>query len=157
MADNKVIGGMLMLSGAAIIYYVLFLRNEEKPKPSYTQKAQTPDILLNDDRTTFVGATTIIPPTNSNTVNQQTIENSIKGYPMPDDINKLRSLSGVVMIMTKADVTAFGQGGRAMFPVVLDLIGKTLTYKNNANELITEQYDVVKSKLVVPDKKYLKQ
>ena len=111
---------------------------------------------MNDDRTTFVGPTTIIPPTYSNTVNQQTIENSIKGYPIPDDINKLQSISGIVMIMTKADVIAFGQGGKAMFAVTPNFIDKTLTYKNNANELITEQYDLVKSKLVIPDKKYLK-
>jgi len=157
MADNKVIGGILILSGAAVMYYVLFLRDEESTKPSYTEKPQTPNILLNDDRTTFVGATTVIPPTNSNTVNQQLTENSIKGYPIPDDINKLQSISGVVMIMTKADVTAFGQGGKAMFPVIPNFVDKTMTYRNNANELITEQYDLIKSKLVIPDKKYLKQ
>jgi len=160
MANNQVLGGVLILSGAATIYYGLFIDGtsigKSIGKPSYAPPVEPPVILLNDDRTTFTGPTTTIPPTNGNTVNETPIDNSIKGYPMPNDINNLLPINNIIWVMTKPDVSAFNQTGRSMFQVAVNLPNKTLSFIDNIGTVFTEQYNVVKSKLVLPDKKYLR-
>lgn len=160
MANNQLLGGFLLLSGATTIYYALFIKGVKLDKASETltyAPVKAPDILLNDDRTTFTGPTTTIPPTNTNTTNETPIDNSIKGYPMPSDINMLQQIGGQVWIITKPDVSAFGEGGRAGFPVTVNFSEKTLVYKNNQSGVLnTEVYEAVKNKIVLSDKKYLK-
>ena len=160
MAKNQLFGGALILTGAATIYYGLFLDGtklgKSNDKPSYTPLPTPPAILLNDDRTTFTGPTTTIPPTNGNTVNETPIDNSIKGYPMPNDINNLLPINNSIWVMTKPDISAFNQTGRSMFQVAVNLSNKTLSFIDNIGTVFTEQYNAVKDKLVLPDKKYLR-
>ena len=81
----------------------------------------------------------------------------VRGYDFPKDINKLQPYNGRISIITKPNVSAFGQGGRGLFEVTVDFVNKKLSYKGNDNKIYTENYDSVIPKIVLPDKKYIKQ
>jgi hypothetical protein len=146
MSNNKKIGIALILGGVGVTFYGLFIDGknilgiqESSEYLDYTP----PPILLNDDREVFQGS--------------QTDPNDfVRGYELPTDISKLLPINGKVSIITKPNVTAFGQGGRGMFNVSVDFAGRRLIYKQNDGIIKTEPYDTVRTKLVIADKKYIK-
>lgn len=146
MNKNQKIGTGLIIGGIAVVYYGLFLDNAfgfgKSEKPEYSEYVPAP-ILLNDDRKVYQG-------------NMSDPTDVVRGYDFPKDINKLQPYNGKVSIITKPNVSAFGQGGRGGFDVTVDFANKKLSYKANDNKTYTENYDSVIPKIVLPDKKYLK-
>lgn len=146
MNKNKKIGTALVLGGVGVVFYGLFLENRSlfssNAKPEYSEYQPDP-ILLNDDRNVYQG-------------NPSDPTDVIRGYDLPTDINKLLPINGKISILTKPNVSAFGQGGRAGFDVSVDFVNKKLSYKGNDNKTYTENYDSVRQKIALPDKKYLK-
>lgn len=160
MANNQLYGGILILAGSAIAYYGLFIEGTSIDKSEEDvddiQPIEVPSILLKDDRTTFTGPTETIPPTNTNTVNQANIGNGVKGYSMPRSMSDLKPISGIVMIITKPGTESFGEGAKTLLPVTPIYSDNTLIYKSHSGVLFKEEYEKVKSKIILPDKKYLK-
>jgi hypothetical protein len=147
MNKNQKVGTALILGGVGVVFYGLFLENKNifgsDNKPEYSDYVPAP-ILLNDDRNVYQG-------------NPQDPSDSVRGYDFPKDINKLPPYNGRISIITKPNVSAFGQGGRGLFEVTVDFVNKKLSYKGNDNKIYTENYDSVIPKIVLPDKKYIKQ
>ena len=147
MNKNQKIGTALILGGVGVVFYGLFLENKNifgsANKPEYSDYVPAP-ILLNDDRNVYQG-------------NPQDPTDIVRGYDFPKDINKLQPYNGRISIITKPNVSAFGQGGRGLFEVTVDFVNKKLSYKGNDNKIYTENYDSVIPKIVLPDKKYIKQ
>lgn len=146
MNKNQKIGTGLIIGGIAVVYYGLFLDNAfgfgKSEKPEYTEYVPAP-ILLNDDRTIFQGDKT--DPTDI-----------VRGYELPVDINKLVPINGQIVIITKPKVSAFGEGERSQFNVMVDFVNKKLRFKSNSGIVKSEPYDSVRSKIAVADKKYIK-
>jgi len=147
MNKNQKIGTALILGGVGVVFYGLFLENKNifgsANKPEYSDYVPAP-ILLNDDRNVYQG-------------NPQDPTDIVRGYDFPKDINKLQPYNGRISIITKPNVSAFGQGGRGLFEVTVDFVNNKLSYKGNDNKIYTENYDSVIPKIVLPDKKYIKQ
>jgi hypothetical protein len=147
MNKNQKVGTALILGGVGVVFYGLFLENKNifgsANKPEYSDYVPAP-ILLNDDRNVYQG-------------NPQDPTDIVRGYDFPKDINKLQPYNGRISIITKPNVSAFGQGGRGLFEVTVDFVNKKLSYKGNDNKIYTENYDSVIPKIVLPDKKYIKQ
>ena len=147
MNKNQKVGTALILGGVGVVFYGLFLENKNifgsANKPEYSEYVPAP-ILLNDDRKVYQG-------------NPSDPTDIVRGYDFPKDINKLQPYNGRISIITKPNVSAFGQGGRGLFDVTVDFVNKKLSYKGNDNKIYTENYDSVIPKIVLPDKKYIKQ
>ena len=147
MNKNQKVGTALILGGVGVVFYGLFLENKNifgsANKPEYSDYVPAP-ILLNDDRNVYQG-------------NPSDPTDIVRGYDFPKDINKLQPYNGRISIITKPNVSAFGQGGRGLFEVTVDFVNKKLSYKGNDNKIYTENYDSVIPKIVLPDKKYIKQ
>lgn len=147
MNKNQKIGSALILGGVGVIFYGLFLESKNifgsEEKPEYSEYTPAP-ILLNDDRKVYQG-------------NPQDPTDFIRGYDLPKDINNLQPINGKILISTKPNVSAFGQGGRSSFEVTVDRANKKLSFKGNDNKTYTENYDLVIPKIVITDKKYIKQ
>jgi hypothetical protein len=147
MDKNQKVGTALILGGVGVVFYGLFLENKNifssADKPEYSEYVPAP-ILLNDDRKVYQG-------------NPSDPTDIIRGYDLPSDINKLLPTNSKILIATKPNVTAFGQGGRSAFDVTVDFANKKLSFKGNDNKIYSENYDSVKSKIVITDKKYIKQ
>jgi hypothetical protein len=147
MNKNQKIGTALILGGIGVTFYGLFIDGKNfltaQEKPTYSEP-EKPEILLNDDRNIYQG-------------NPNDPTDFIRGYDMPSDINKLVPVNSKVFIATKPNVTAFGQGGRSAFDVTVDFANRKLSFKGNDNKTYSENYDSVKNKIVITDKKYIKQ
>lgn len=147
MNKNQKVGTALILGGVGVVFYGLFLENKNifgrGEKPEYSEYVPNP-ILLNDDRKTFQG-------------NPSDPTDVIRGYELPSDINKIVPINSKVLVATKPNVNAFGQGGRSAFEVTVDFANRKLSFKGNDNKIYSENYDSAKDKIVITDKKYIKQ
>ena len=136
----------LILGGVGVTFYGLFLDGKnifgKQEGAEYSEYVPAP-ILLNDDRKVFQG-------------NPSDPTDVVRGYDLPLDINKLLPVNSKVMIATKPNVSAFGQGGRSAFDVTVDFANKKLSFKGNDNKTYSENYDSVKNKIVITDKKFIK-
>ena len=146
MNKNQKIGTGLVVGGVAVVFYGLFIDSAfgfgKAENAEYSQYVPAA-ILLNDDRKVFQGDKT--DPTDV-----------VRGYELPADMNKLVPINGQISIITKPSISAFGEGGRSAFNVLVDFANKKLSFKRNDGTTKVEPYDTVRTKLAISDKKYLK-
>lgn len=161
MTKKDILGNFLFVGGAIITYWSLFVRGTtlDRQEDLVYIEPPKPDILVNDDRETYTGSSSTQSSTNATTDSgaiPNPTDNTVKGYPMPEDINKLNPIGNQIWIISKPDTKVFGQDPRGMFPLIVDFPGKQLVYKPNYGNFIAEKYIDVKDKIVLSDKKYLK-
>lgn len=126
------------------LLYMLFASNKAYGQIEYAGTLPLPN--PNDDRQTF------------RSVKNPSDDNYVRGYEMPSSINNLKYDSrNMLMVITKPDVTAFKQPGRAGFSVKIDYPGNNLIYViGHTGEIVIEKYDDVKNKIVLMSKENLK-
>jgi len=141
---DKIAKALGILAGGYLLYALFLKGNVAFGQREYQGVLPVP--VANDDRQTF-----------RSTVNPSE-DNYVRGYAMPSSINDLKYDSrNLLMIITKPDVTAFKQPGRGAFLVTFNPGANLLAYKNeHTGEVVTENYDAVKDKIVLMSKENLK-
>ena len=74
---------------------------------------------------------------------------------MPNKISDLKPIKGEIFIATKPDTDVFGQKPRSGINLIVNVKDNTLMYKFNDNETWIDNYDSLKDKIVLMNKKYL--
>lgn len=138
---NQRIGNILISTGVIILGYEFllkkFLTSSVKGTNEYGPAPVNP-YAGNDDRKTFYSK-------------DGDKENYVKGYDLPDTIERLNPINGKVLLMTLPDTNIFGEKGRAAIEGVVNQVANTISYNG-----ITLDYSFLKDKLAVMDKKYIK-
>ena len=145
MAFNRdTIVKIMGFAAGGFLLYILFKGSKAYGQVEYAGSLPVP--VVNDDRQTF------------RSVKNPSDDNYVRGYAMPSSINDLKYDSrNMMMIITKPDVTAFKQPPRAGISVKIDYPSNKLIYViEHTGEIVIENYDDVKNKIVLMSKENLK-
>ena len=138
---NQKIGNILIGSGVLILAYEFVLKSAFNLSPKGVNEygpAPVNPYAENDDRKTFYSK-------------DGDKENYVKGYELPDTIDRLNPIQGKVLLLTLPDAVIFGEKGKAAIEGVVNTATNTISYNG-----ITLDYSFLKDKLAVIDKKYIK-